>query len=403
MDLVARLNEHYEEMVEIRRYLHQHPELSFQEENTARYIAAYHEKLGSEVRTNVGGNGVVAILRGAKEGKTVALRADFDALPIQEENDVPYKSLVPNVMHACGHDGHTASLLVLAKVLNSFKEELSGNVVFIHQHAEELLPGGAITMIEDGCLEGVDVIFGNHLQAQIPLGEVICRSGPLQAAADFFQITIQGQGGHAAKPHLTKDSVVIAAQLILNLQQIVSRRIDPLESAVLTIGSFEGINAFNVIADKVVLKGTVRTFDQTIRSQMEKEMEKVIKGTCIANDATYTFEYKRGYPALVNHVEETEFVANVASQIAEVERVHEGKPGMGGEDFAYYLQHVKGCFFHTGAALETRDTLYPHHHPKFDIDEKALLIAAKVLGQATVQYLEQNKKVSQNGVTEQVK
>ena len=251
--LYKKLDEHYQEMVEIRRYLHQYPELSFQEEKTPAYIAEYHRKLGLEVRTGVGERGVVATLRGAKPGKTVALRADFDALPIKEENDIPYKSKVDGVMHACGHDGHTATLLVLAKVLHSMKDQLEGNVVFIHQHAEELAPGGAIAMIEDGCLEGVDVIFGTHLWATAPVGEIQTRSGPLMAAADRFDIEIQGKGGHGAMPHLTRDAIVIGSQLVTNLQQIVSRRVDPIESAVISVGNFVSDNAFNVIADRAKL------------------------------------------------------------------------------------------------------------------------------------------------------
>ncbi len=387
MKLLTKLNDHYDEMIEIRRYLHQNPELSFQEVETAKFIADYHRELGLEVRTGVGGNGVVATLKGGLPGKTVALRADFDALPIQEENDVPYKSTVPNVMHACGHDGHTATLLVLAKVLNSMKENISGSIVFIHQHAEELLPGGAVAMIEDGCLDGVDVIFGNHLQANTPLGEVICRPGALQAAADSYEITVQGKGGHGAQPHLTKDAIVIASQIVLDLQQIVSRRVDPLENAVVSVGSFEGKNAFNVIADKVVLRGTVRTFNDEVRKAIEQEMERVVKGACVSSDASYTFNYTWGYPPLINHAEETAFVAETAKQIPEVLHVTDGRPVMAGEDFSYYLQHVKGCFFQTGAKLADRETAYPHHHPKFDFDEEALLIAAELLGQATLDYL----------------
>ncbi|MDQ6600519.1 M20 family metallopeptidase [Bacillus salipaludis] len=390
--LYELLDQAYEEMVEIRRYLHQHPELSFQEENTAKYIAEYHRNLGHEVRTGVGGNGVVATLHGGKPGQTVALRADFDALPIQEETDVPYKSQVPGVMHACGHDSHTATLLGLAKVLNCMKDEIEGNVVFIHQHAEELLPGGAIAMIEDGCLEGVDVIFGQHIWSPTPVGTIEYRTGPMMAAADFFKVKIQGRGGHGSQPHLTKDSVVIGAQLVGTIQQIVSRRVDPLDSAVISIGSFEAKNASNVIADTAFLQGTVRTFKESTREFIEAEIERVIKGTCITADCTYTYEYQKGYPALVNHKEEMEFVANLAETVPGVTAVREIEPLMGGEDFAYYLEHVKGAFFNTGGQSPEWIETYPHHHPKFNIDEKGMLIAAKVLGAATLTYLENNKK-----------
>ncbi|MEG0258348.1 MAG: amidohydrolase, partial [Lysinibacillus sp.] len=265
--LYTLLDAYYEEMVEIRRHLHAYPEISFEEVETPAYIAAFHKELGHEVRENVGGSGVVATLRGAKPGKTVALRADFDALAIQEENDVPYKSKVDGKMHACGHDGHTATLLGLAKVLNTMQQELQGNIVFIHQHAEEIAPGGAKPMIEDGCLDGVDVIFGTHLWAPTPLGDILVRDGAIMAAADKLDIVLTGRGGHGAEPHHSVDAVVLASQFVMNAQQLVSRRVDPLKSAVLTIGHFEAINPFNVIAERVVLKGTVRTFDEEIRTQ----------------------------------------------------------------------------------------------------------------------------------------
>ncbi|WP_026566074.1 M20 family metallopeptidase [Bacillus sp. UNC41MFS5] len=382
--LFTALEGSYEEMVAIRRYLHQHPELSFQEYNTAKYIQSFYEKLQIEVKGNVGGNGVVAKVYGKKPGKTVALRADFDALPIQDEKDVPYKSLVPGVMHACGHDGHTATLLVLAKILNELKEELEGTYVFIHQHAEEYAPGGAISMIEDGCLEGVDVIFGTHLWASEPTGTIQYRTGPIMAAADRFEIDIQGKGGHGAQPHKTQDAIVIASQLVLNLQQIVSRRVNPIDSAVVTVGSFTAQNAFNIIADKAQLIGTVRTFNDDVRQFIEDEMDRIISGTCAMTGSSYHFSYERGYPAVVNHANETTFLTSCAEQVAEVINIEETEPQMGGEDFAYYLQNVPGTFFFTGAKPISTEAGYPHHHPKFDIDEKAMLIAAKTLGVAAI-------------------
>lgn len=385
--LYQLLDNCYDEMVEIRRHLHENPELSFQEVKTPAFIADFHKKLGLEVRTGVGERGVVATLRGGKPGKTVALRADFDALPIHEETDVPYKSKVDGVMHACGHDGHTAALLGLAKALSQLKDDLAGNVVFIHQHAEEMAPGGAIAMIEDGCLEGVDVIYGAHLQALMPLGSVQYRVGPAMAAADRFHIEIKGRGGHGAQPHLTKDAIVVGSQLVTNLQQIVSRRVDPIESAVVSVGQFMSNNAFNVIADRAVIGGTVRTFKEDVRDLVEAEMERIVKGTCLGANVDYVFEYHRGYPPLVNHKEETEFIAEVAKTVPGVEQVIETSPRMGGEDFAYYLQHVKGAFIYTGAKNPEWEVAYPHHHPKFNFDERALLITSKTLGAATIETL----------------
>lgn len=378
--LFEKLTASYEDMVAMRRYLHMNPELSFKEEKTAKYIIDFYKELGVEVRGKVGGNGVVARVKGGLPGKTVALRADFDALPIQDEKDVPYKSTVPGVMHACGHDGHTATLLQLAKAIHEMREELAGEYVFIHQHAEESSPGGAKPMIEDGCLDEVDVIFGTHLWALTDLGTVEYRTGPIMAAADRFEIIVQGAGGHGAAPHQTKDAITIATQLVTNLQQIVSRRVDPIESAVLSVGSFIADNAFNVIANTAKLGGTVRTFDPEIRNLMEREMKRVVEGTALVNDCTIDFTYERGYPAVVNHEAETELLQAAVEGIAGVKAV-EAAPQMGGEDFAYYLEKVPGTFFFTGAKPASP---YPHHHPKFDIDENALLIAAKTLGAAAL-------------------
>ncbi|MGM7700167.1 M20 family metallopeptidase [Pseudalkalibacillus sp. Hm43] len=386
-DFYELIDQHYDEMVEIRRYLHQYPELSFEEVKTSVYIAEYYEKLGIPYRANVGGNGVVATIKGKKPGKTIALRADFDALPIHEQADVPFRSKNDGVMHACGHDGHTATLLVLGKVLNQLKDELEGNVVLIHQHAEELVPGGAISMIEDGCLDGVDYIYGVHLWATDDVGHVYYREGPFMAAADQFNIKIVGRGGHGAQPHLTKDSIMTASQLVVALQQIVSRNVDPLESAVVSVGSFVANNAFNVIADTAELKGTVRTFKEAVRGKVESRIEEVIKGICDACGTDYEFTYTRGYPPLVNHKEETEHLKNVASQLPGVLSVSEKAAQMGGEDFGYYLQHVPGSFAFVGAKDPNADDVAPHHHPKFMIDERSLPIAAKLLGEATLSHL----------------
>ena len=380
-----------EEIISIRRHLHKYPELSFEEVETPAYIAEFQEKLGHTVKTGVGGNGVLAYLKGSHDGPTVALRADFDALPIHEETDLEFQSVNDGVMHACGHDGHTATLLGVAKALNKHKEELHGNVVFIHQHAEELPPGGAKPMIEDGALESVDVIFGTHLQAQMPLYEINYRTDELQASSDSFEVTILGKGGHGAMPQDTKDSILIASQLVDNFQQIVSRRVNPLQSAVLSVCSFEAIGPYNVIANTAKIKGTVRTLNEQTRELMEKEMKRVIEGTCHLSGADFEFKYERGYPVLINHKEETEFVMNVAETVPEVKEIKETEPIMGGEDYSYYLQEVKGTYFFTGAQPEGVEDPYPHHHPKFDIDEKSLVVAAKILAKSTMEYMSKNK------------
>ncbi|UOQ92773.1 M20 family metallopeptidase [Halobacillus shinanisalinarum] len=386
--LFEAIDSQYENMVETRRFLHQYPEVSFHETDTARFIAYTYKRLGIPYQNNVGGNGIVATLKGGKPGKKVALRADFDALPIQEENEVAYKSKNDGVMHACGHDGHTASLLGLAEALLPFQDQLPGTVVFVHQHAEELPPGGAKTMIDTGVLDDVDAVFGTHLWATTPLGTIQTSKGPFMAGADSFTIKIQGKGGHGAQPHLTKDAIVIGSQLISSLQQVVSRKVDPLHTAVLTVGTFQAGQTFNIIADSATLTGTVRTFDPEVQELIIAEMEKLIKGACISNGADYQFDYQKGYPPVINHPEQADLILQEAAKANSSLQTEEVDPSMAGEDFAYYLENKPGAFYFTGAQIP--DHAYPHHHPKFNFDERALPHAAKTLIQAYRSYQEQN-------------
>ncbi|GAK06323.1 M20 family metallopeptidase [Geomicrobium sp. JCM 19038] len=388
--LFQLLDRHFDEMVEIRRHLHENPEVSFHETNTAKYIADYHKKLGNEVQEHVGGNGVVAKISGKNPGPVVALRADFDALPIQDQKDVPYKSKVDGVMHACGHDGHTATLLVLAKALRQVEDELHGTVVFLHQHAEELSPGGAAPMIKDGALDGVDVVFGTHLWSQDPLGTVQHCSGPFMASADHFTIKVNGKGGHGALPHTTKDAVVIGSQIVNNIQTIVARRVNPLYSAVVSIGKFIADNPYNVIADSVEMVGTVRTFQEDVRNQIEQDIFEIAENTAKAYGATVEYDYGRGYPPVFNHAVETNYIAKIASGITDVNGVHEREPVLASEDFSYYLQKTKGSFFFTGAAFMDGRNNAPHHHPLFDFDERAMLVAAKTLAKAAIDYYKES-------------
>lgn len=365
---------HFDEMVRIRRYLHQHPELSFHEEKTADYICHYYDKLGIDYQRHIGGHGIVATIKGTKPGKTIALRADFDALPIQDQKDVDYKSTVPGVMHACGHDGHTATLLVTAKVLHQQKEHLSGKVVLIHQPAEEVAPGGAAAMIKDGALEGVDYVFGTHLWASLPVGTIQTTAGEFMAGADRFTIEINGVGGHGAMPHDTKDAIIIASALVGECQTIISRRIDPLDTAVLSIGKFQAGDAFNIIAGKATLEGTVRTFSPRIQQQIIKEMTAIIESFETRHDITIDFDYIKGYPPVVNHPEEAARVISIAKQTLNVTDASYARPSMTGEDFSYYLLQKPGAFFFTGAKVN--GPFYPHHHPKFDFNEQAMRIAS---------------------------
>lgn len=366
-----------EEIIEIRRDLHRHPELSFEEERTPKFIANYLEKLGIEVRRNVGGRGVVGTLKGGMPGKTIALRADFDALPIQDKKDVPYKSTVPGVMHACGHDGHTAALLATAKVLTKYRRNIPGNIVFIHQFAEEKPPGGSRYMIEDGCLEHVDAIFGCHLMSTLPFGNVYYREGYLQAAADVFTIRIKGKGGHGALPHQTVDPIIIGSQIALNVQSITSRKLNPLEELVVSIGSFHAGETFNVIPEFAELKGTVRSFKPDVRDMAETNIKKIARLVAEANDASAEVTYERGYDSLWNHTAETNIVQKAFRNVHGVEEVLETEPIMPGEDFSYYTQQVPGSFFFVGAQMENSSAVFPHHHEKFDFNERAMAIVAK--------------------------
>lgn len=377
-NLYNRLEELYPELVEFRRDLHMYPELSFQEEDTPRKVADFLTNLGLEVKTGVGERGVVATLRGGKMGKTVAFRADFDALPIQDEKEVDYKSRIPGVMHACGHDIHTAALLGVAKVLSEVKDKLEGNVVFIHQFAEEVIPGGAKSMIQDGCLDGVDTIYGAHVASHLPYGTIGMKEGHLMAAGDRFEIDILGVGGHGATPELTVDSLIVGSQLVLNLQQIVSRRVDPLKPAVVTVGSFNSGDAYNVIANKATIRGTVRTFDEDVRDLIEESIGQIAKSTCEGAGATENYLYERGYPAVWNHPNETKRVEELAKILIGEENVQKVTAHMGMEDFSYYLQKVPGTFFWVGGRNDDLKAVYPHHHPKFNVDERSMLIIGKM-------------------------
>ncbi|MCL1991293.1 MAG: M20 family metallopeptidase [Defluviitaleaceae bacterium] len=387
--LTTELKSIHEEMIEMRRHLHMNPELSFQEVKTPAYIVAFLKQHGIEVREKVGGRGVVGTIKGDQPGKTVALRADFDALAMDDEKDVPYQSKVKGVNHACGHDGHTATLLGVAKVLSQHTHLIKGEVRLIFQFAEEVPPGGAIDMIADDCLLGVDAIFGTHLSSRLPVGAFNYTIGPMMASADKFTIELFGRGGHGAAPHQTVDPIVLSAQLITMMQTVISRRINPISQGVLTFGSVHAGSAFNVIPDKAMLIGTVRTFDKEVQQLITEEMEKIIKGLCDAAGATYTFEYTKGYPALVNHEQATKLLIKSLEKIVPKEKIIEMDPMMGGEDFAYYLEQVPGTFFNTGARNDEKGITYPHHHPKFDIDEDSLLYAAQALVTVALDYLNQ--------------
>lgn len=365
---------HYDRIVAWRRHLHQHPELSFFETKTASFISEKLRDIGlTDIQTNVGGHGIIATIRGAHDGPTIAFRADFDALPLADEKEASYKSTINGVMHACGHDGHTANLLGLAETLMHHRKALHGNVVLLFQPAEEKPPGGAKAMIEAGALDRVDAIFGAHLASDLPLGQIATRKGPMMASVDAFKIHLKGHGGHGARPHQTVDAVAVGSRFVTHLQQIVSRRINPVEPAVITVGSFHAGHAFNIIADSAIIEGTVRAMDRDVRALLEREIRALLKGMSYADHIDYTLDFTHGYPVLVNADVETAIVAELAAETFSKQAVVERPIALGADDFAYFLEQRPGSYFFIGSHHEDAKTHYPHHHPHFDFDERALL------------------------------
>jgi amidohydrolase len=358
-----------------RRDFHRYPEVAFQETRTAAKVREFLESLGLSVRP-AGGTGLVAVLEGKEAGKTVALRADMDALPVQEEGEKEYRSLNRGVAHACGHDGHMAMLMAAAKILAGRRRDLSGRVVFLFQPAEEKPPGGAIRMIQDGALDGVDAVFGLHLWQPFPTGMVGVLKGPMLAQADNFSLTVTGKGGHGAMPHQAVDPIVTAAQIIMNSQTIVSRNVDPLKPCVVTFGTINGGTTHNIIPAEVTMSGTVRTLDPAVQALVERRLREIAEETARACGASCRLEYTPGYPALVNDSGMVDFVTGVARRILGTGHLQRLNPVMGGEDFAYYLQKVPGAFIFLGAG-DGRE--FPHHHPAFDIDEAALPVGVLLL------------------------
>ena len=375
---LTTVSTYYDEMVTDRRFLHMHPELSHQEVETPAFIANRLESLGIEVRRNVGGRGVVGLIRGGKPGKTIAFRADFDALPIDDQKDVAYKSTVPGVMHACGHDGHTAALLGFAKAMNDIKADLPGNIVLIHQFGEELSPGGARAMIEDGCLDGVDLVFGAHLQSQMPAGKVYVRDGFLQASEDALKITVTGFGTHGAEPHTGVDPILAASHIMVALQSIVSRNADPLKELVVSIGSFHAGNADNVIPNEAVMEGTIRVFDPELRKLASRRVREIAESVGRGLGCEVEVEITTGYDSVNNDPEAMDIVRRGVAGVFGENVAIDIDPIMPVEDFSYYLQHRPGAYFFVGAKMENEQYIFPHHHEKFDFHEPAMEMTAKV-------------------------
>lgn len=379
--IVQSTEEHFESLRTIRRHLHAHPELSFQEKETAAFVAKTLREHGIECTEGVGGYGIVAVIGDPKKGKTVALRGDMDALPIYEENQTEYTSQNKGVMHACGHDVHTTCLMGAAIALKAVESELRGAVKLIFQPAEERIPGGASIMIADGVLKAPDVelIFGQHVYPDMEVGHVGMRGGMYMASADELYITVHGKGGHAALPHKNIDPVVIAAHLITALQQVVSRRALPTVPTVLSIGKVTAAGATNIIPDKVMMEGTMRAMDETVRSEMHEAITELVHNLTKSMGGSADLEIRKGYPCLVNDEGLTAMCKTAAKELLGQEMVHDLDMRMTAEDFAYFAQAVPACFYRLGTSNAEKKIGAPLHTSRFDVDENCLKTGASMM------------------------
>jgi amidohydrolase len=378
-----------EEMVATRRDLHAHPELAFEEHRTSGLVAEKLKALGLEPRTGVGKTGVVATVKGARGGKTVLLRADMDALPIQEENGVPYRSQTPGKMHACGHDCHTSILLGVARRLTRERDALRGGVTLCFQPAEEV-GGGAEAMIRDGVLESPkpDAAFGVHVWQDLDLGKIGVTAGPMMAAVDEFAVTVSGKGAHAAMPHLGIDPVVCLAHVVSALQTIASRGVNPLASVVVSVTQLKAGSAFNIIPESAWMNGTVRVFDETVWAELPGRFERIVRGVCEALGCRAEIRYQRCNRPTVNDPGMAAIARAAAVDVVGEANVVDDVRTMGGEDFSAFLHRVPGCFIAVGSRNQAKGLTWDHHHPRFDVDEASLEIGAEVLLRAAHRFLD---------------
>lgn len=388
-------NELYPQLVDWRRDFHAHPELGFQETRTAGIVAEHLHGLGLEVSTGIGKTGVVAMVEGDDSGDdapTLLLRFDMDALPILEETGLPFASQNPGVMHACGHDGHTAIGMGVARLLVKHRQQLQGRVKLVFQPAEEGM-GGAAAMIADGVLEDPKpaAAFAMHLWSRLPLNQVIAQPGPLWAAADKFELIVHGKGGHGATPHDTIDATLVAAQIVVALQSIVARNVNPTDTAVITVGSLQSGSTWNVIAERALLMGTVRSFDPAVRSLLHRRIEEVAMGICQALGATCEFSVPGGCPAVINSPEGAALMRPVAEAVVGPELVAQMAPMMVGEDMAEFLNRAPGCFVLVGAASPETGPFSPHHSPTFDFDERMLSTGVALMANTAFAWLDGQK------------
>lgn len=382
------INSRKDQVIAYRRYLHQFPEPSFQEYETSQYIYGEMCKLKNVEVSRPTETSVLVKITGGKPGKKIGLRADIDALPIQEERpEFDFQSKKDGLMHACGHDGHTAILMVATQFLSEHADELKGEVYSIFQHAEELPPGGAQEMAATGLFDDFDFIYGHHLFSTLPLGTIDIKNGPNSGNSDLYELKIFGRGGHAAHPHKSIDPVVIGGQILEKLQTIISRKVDPIHAAVISNTVFQAgaSNALNIIPDTAYLGGSVRTDDSKVREMVAEEIENVIKSTCDAYGATYELDYTYGYGAVYNDETTTEIVQNIADNLFPGKTI-ELPLSLGGEDFSAFSDIVPATYVHIGAGNEEKGYDYPHHHPKFAIDEESFLIGVKMFVAIAVNY-----------------
>jgi len=391
--LTRRLIERKDEMIKLRRHFYENPELSFQEKNTSEFIANFYKGKDCIVKTNFGGGyGVVVDIKGGKTGKTLALRGDMDAMPIEDKAGMPFKSKNSGAMHACGHDVHTSYLMIVADILIELKDEIPGNIRIIHQPAEEVAPGGAVGMIKAGVLDGVDAIIAAHVMTSMKLGEIAYREGPVQTGRAHFTIEFEGKGGHASAPHEAHDTIVGASYFVTALQTIISRRINPFDTASVTIGSFDGKGLSNVIKHTVKLEGDVRIMQEENRPLIENEIKKIVDGTCKTFDLKAKINYENDYIVLVNDEKLTNIVVEglETAHMDGVNRIYRTEPQTASEDFAHYANEIPGCFIYIGAIKEG-EVSYPHHHPQFYIDEDSILIMAEAVSNGALNYLFSDK------------
>lgn len=389
----AIAKEKKEQVIAIRRHLHQNPELSFQEHETMSFVSKTLSEIGVEHQTGVAGTGIVAYIKGKNpEKKTIALRADMDALPIEEQNEVPYKSKNVGVMHACGHDVHSSSLLGAAKILNQLKDEFEGTIKLFFQPGEELIPGGASLMIKEGVLENpkTQTVIGQHVMPQMPVGKVGFREGMYMASADEIYLTVKGKGGHAAMPDSLQDPVLATAHMLVALQQVVSRVANPKIPSVLSFGKVVALGATNIIPNEVKVEGTFRTLDEEWRAKAHQKIAQIVSGMAEAMGVSADLEIRKGYPFLKNHEATTRKAKNAAVEFLGAENVVDLDIWMAAEDFAYFTQQTNACFYRLGVRNEAKNIVSGVHTPTFDIDEDALEIGSGLMAYVAIKELSEN-------------